>query len=60
MGKNKRSIVDFYFLIFLAIILVFSTFLGLNKFLFKLPYITLMFFYFIGKWARNYEIKHYL
>jgi hypothetical protein len=58
--NNRRSIVDLYFLVALAVILIISYFAGLDKFLFKLPYITLMAFYFIGKFARDYEIKHYL
>ena len=57
---NINTIIDIYFFVLLAVVLIISTFLGLNKYLFKFPYITLMSFYFIGKLARNYEIKHYL
>ena len=60
MKTNRRSIVDLYFLLILGAILLISHWAGLDKFLFKFPYITLMVLYFVGKYARDYEIKHYL
>lgn len=61
MKKTKiKAIVDIYFIVLLAVLLILSNLFGLDKFLFKFPYITLLAFYFIGKFARNYELKHYL
>ena len=55
--KIRQVIVDIIFMVALAVFLVVCILLDIQEYLFKLPYVTLLVFYFIGKWARNYELK---
>jgi len=58
-SKKRISVVDIYFILLLAIFLVILLFLHMIDFLFKLPYVTLLAFYYVGKYARDLELRHY-
>lgn len=56
--KTKISVVDIYFIFLLMVFLIILVLLNVMDFLYKLPYVTFLAFYYIGKYARDYEIKH--
>lgn len=57
MAQKRVIVVDMVFMVALLVLLVGSLLLNLDRFLFRLPFVTLLLFYYIGKWARSYEIK---
>jgi len=58
--SNKSTIVDLYFIFFLTVFLLVIYFTGINTYFFKFSFVILLTFYYLGKYARNYEIKHHL
>ena len=54
---KRLSRVDVVFILALAVVLVLAQQLGGWKYLFKLPFMTLLITYYIGKWARNWELS---
>ena len=49
--------VDMFAILGIFVILVVAILLELDKYLFRIPFVTLFVFYAIGKYARDYEIK---
>jgi len=58
-GKLKKRviIVDIVAILGIFVLLSASVLLDFQEYLFKLPFITLLVFYAIGKYARDYELK---
>ena len=55
--NNRMTRIDFFFLFALLVFLILVDLFDLTTYLFKLPYVTLLGFYLIGKYARSLELK---
>jgi predicted membrane protein len=55
--KKRVVAVDIVAIVGIFCLLLAAIFLKFEKYLFRLPFVTLFAFYLIGKYARDYELK---